>query len=425
MKKQSSDSSPRMSREENKSNVEPVLRKGADERARNPTGNKRVFKEHKQAGTVLAEDEKWFAAIFNSILAGIVVIDAETRRIVDANPVAVEMIGAPRDEIVGNICHKFICPSETGKCPILDLDETLNKSERILLTAAGASIPILKTVVSIHLAGRKFLLDSFIDISEIKQAERKLKKYSDNLEEIIADRTRELEEIQAQLLEQEKLMVLGKLAGGVGHELRNPLGVMKNSVYFLDMVLEDIPVKAKEHLEIINRQINNAEEIISNLLDFARLKPPTLEYTPVKMLLERALGEAGIPSDICVDLDVPEDAGAVYVDPTQIHSVLLNLLQNSVQAMPEGGELSISTRMVNRYLEIKIADSGCGVPSELISRIFEPLFTTKPKGIGLGLAICSNLVKANRGKISLESGSDDGAVVRLIFPSGRTGDRDE
>ena len=382
-------------------------------------------RERRQAEAALAESEKRLTTIFDTVQAGIIIIDAETRKIADANPVAVGMIGATRDEIIGRNCHKFICPAELGECPILDLGETCDKSEQVLLAADGKVIPVLKNVTSMEFAGRQYLLDSFIDISEIKQAELKLMEYSENLEEMVEVRTAELAEAQEQLLKNEKLAVLGQLAGGVGHELRNPLGVMKNTAYFLNLVLENIPEKAKQHLEIFNRQINIADEIISNLLDFATIKPPTLEITPVKMMIERAIEETDISSDLVLDLNLPSDVGAVHVDPIQIHSVLLNLFQNSVQAMPEGGELSISSCRLEGNLEISIADTGCGVPPELMDKIFEPLITTKPKGIGLGLAICRSLVNANKGQISLASKSGEGTVVRLVLPAIETGDRDE
>ncbi len=130
-----------------------------------------LFEERKRAEEVLQESERRLETILSSVQAGIVVIDAETHVIVDANPVAIELIGEPKEQIVGHVCHKFICPAEVGKCPITDLGQTVDRSERVLLNASGERVPILKSVVPIVMDGRQYLLESFFDITERKAAE--------------------------------------------------------------------------------------------------------------------------------------------------------------------------------------------------------------------------------------------------------------
>ena len=124
----------------------------------------------------LRESLERLQAILESVQAGVLIIDAETHKIVDVNPLAVRMIGADRDKIIGSICHQFVCPAEVGKCPITDLGQTIDSAERILLNAAGTQVPIIKTVVPIVLGGRKHLLESFIDITKRKQAEGALRR---------------------------------------------------------------------------------------------------------------------------------------------------------------------------------------------------------------------------------------------------------
>ena len=136
----------------------------------------RDITERKQAEEALQESEARLKGIFDSVQTGIMIIDPETHRIVDANPVALKLIGAPREEVVGAMCHKFVCPAEEGRCPVLDLGQTVNNSERILLTAQGERRKIIKTVVSVVISGRKHLLESFIDITERKHAEEALQK---------------------------------------------------------------------------------------------------------------------------------------------------------------------------------------------------------------------------------------------------------
>jgi len=226
-----------------------------------------------------------------------------------------------------------------------------------------------------------------------------------------------LREAQEQLVRREKLAVLGQLAGGVGHELRNPLGVIKNSAFFLNMVLADAPEKVSEHLGIMDKQIGMADEIITNLLDFARVKPAALETIPVGPLVDRAIAECAIPHVIDVKIDVSRTVGPVVVDPSQMHHVLLNLIRNAVQAMPEGGRLSITARTGNGAVLLSVADTGCGIPTENREKIFEPLFTTKAKGTGLGMSVCRSLVEANHGEISVESVVGEGATLILRLPS--------
>jgi PAS domain S-box-containing protein len=132
--------------------------------------------ERKKEQIALEETNERFRTIVESADAGIVLVDAETHVIADANPRALGMIGAPRDEVIGSICHRFICPAETGKCPVTDLHERVEKSERLILTADGRSIPVLKTVVAAKISGRDLLIESFIDLSEQKKTEDALQR---------------------------------------------------------------------------------------------------------------------------------------------------------------------------------------------------------------------------------------------------------
>ncbi|MBW1859003.1 MAG: PAS domain S-box protein [Deltaproteobacteria bacterium] len=138
-------------------------------------GNIADITERKQAEERLRDSEARLRTILNSVHAGIIVIDPETRTIVDVNPVAAQMVGAPKEEIVGKVCHKYVCPAEEGHCPIADLGQTVDNAERVLLTASGKSIAILKTVTSVTLGGRHHLLESFLDITELKRAQERLR----------------------------------------------------------------------------------------------------------------------------------------------------------------------------------------------------------------------------------------------------------
>jgi PAS domain S-box-containing protein len=132
--------------------------------------------EHKQTEKAQRDSEDRLRIILESVQTGIVIIDSETHRIVDANPVAAKLIGAPKGQIIGSLCHKYICPAEEGRCPITDLGQSVDNSERVLLTAGGGRCPVIKTVEPVILGGRKHLLESFFDITERKRTEEVLRE---------------------------------------------------------------------------------------------------------------------------------------------------------------------------------------------------------------------------------------------------------
>jgi PAS domain S-box-containing protein len=259
------------------------------------------------------------------------------------------------------------------------------------------------------------------DITEERLAQEEIIDLNTRLEQRVEERTRELREAQEQIVRQEKLALLGQLAGGVGHELRNPLGVISNAVYFLKMINPDSDEKVKKYLGMIETETKNAEKIISDLLEFARTKSVEREKTNLSDLINRSLARRPTPMNIEVTMSLPESLPMVLVDPRHIEQILENLVVNAYQAMPEGGELKISAKSVLRdkksFICVHVKDSGMGISSENMSKIFEPLFTTKPKGIGLGLAVCRKLAEINEGSIDVKSEPGNGADFILDLPA--------
>ncbi len=245
------------------------------------------------------------------------------------------------------------------------------------------------------------------------------------LEEQVARRTRELEsvmrrlqEAQEELVRKERLAILGQLSSGVGHELRNPLGVMTNAVYFLEATQEDAAPKVKEYLGILRAQIRLSEKIVSDLLDFARVKPPQRSLVQLDALVEQQLGRVSVPSRIRVERDFPPSLPAVHVDSVQVGQVVLNLVVNAVQAMTEpGGVLILAARAREGHVQMEVRDTGPGIAPENLALIFEPLFTTKARGIGLGLAVSRALARANGGDITVNSEPGRGAAFTLDLPA--------
>jgi len=260
----------------------------------------------------------------------------------------------------------------------------------------------------------------FLDITERKQAEEKIRAYFENLEVMVAERTRELRDAQEKLFRQKSLAVLGELAGGVGHELRNPLGVITNASYFLNMTLTDADAKTQEHLQMIDSEAKNATRIISDLLDFARVKSADRSPAQASKLVAAVLSQHPAPDNVTTKVDIPDDLPPLFVDSLQIEQVLGNLVDNAYQAMLEGGKLFFEAHMDGEFINLAVSDTGVGISPDDIDKIFEPLFTTKQQGIGLGLAISSKLVQANDGRIRVESKIGKGTVFTLIMPIGET-----
>lgn len=178
-------------------------------------------------------------------------------------------------------------------------------------------------------------------VIERKRVEEEIYRLNQSLEAEVMKRTKALLEAQEELVRKEKLSMLGQVAGSVGHELRNPLGVMSNAVYFLQMVLSDADETVLEYLEIIKNEITAADRIVGDLLDSVRTKPPQRDIVYIAPLLEQTLRKCAIPPSVTIKLDLPESLPALYVDAMQIQQVFRNLISNGIEAMPEGGALEI------------------------------------------------------------------------------------
>ncbi|MHB8104924.1 MAG: ATP-binding protein [Dehalococcoidales bacterium] len=250
------------------------------------------------------------------------------------------------------------------------------------------------------------------------ELEQSLRGYYEQLEKEVDIRTKDLEQIQEKLIRSERLAAVGELASGVGHELRNPLNVIRNCAYLLNMALtEKSDEEASNTLKVLDKQIDIANKIVTDLLDFTRIKPPTQVRADLKNMIEESLSWITIPEQVKVNVNLNGHAKSLKTDPEQMSRVFSNLISNAVQAMNgKSGEVDINTAADDDYLSVLFRDTGCGIPEENIQKIFEPLFTTKPKGIGLGLAISKRLVEQNGGKIEVASQVGKGTTFTVKIP---------
>lgn len=257
------------------------------------------------------------------------------------------------------------------------------------------------------------------EVARRKVAEDEIRSLNGELETKVQQRTQQLLAAQEELVRKEKLALLGQVADTVGHELRNPLGVMNNAVYFLQTVMADADETTREYLGIIKDEIADAERIVSDLLDAVRTKPPQPDTVQLAGLLQQVLRKCNVPPAIGVRLDIAATIPAVRVDPLQMHQVFWNLITNSVEAMPRGGVLEIGARQdpLAKCVTVSIKDSGCGIAPQHLGQLFQPLFTTKARRVGLGLVVVKNLTQANGGHVEVQSAPGQGSTFSVMLPS--------
>jgi signal transduction histidine kinase len=250
------------------------------------------------------------------------------------------------------------------------------------------------------------------------ELEQNLNTYYEQLEIMVENRTRELEQAQEKLIRSERLAAVGELASGVGHELRNPLNVIRNCVYLINMNLDgQANAEVEDTLKLLDLQVDISNKIVSDLLDFTRVKPPTRNIVNLNSMVQDRVAWASIPDKVTVKYHLASETPELFIDPEQVGRAFTNIINNAVQSMTAGGELSISTGTDDDTIAwVKFADTGCGIPAENLTRVFEPLFTTKPKGIGLGLAITKRMVEQNNGEIEVESTVGKGTAFTLRLP---------
>jgi signal transduction histidine kinase len=220
-------------------------------------------------------------------------------------------------------------------------------------------------------------------------------------------------EYVARLQRSERLATLGQVAGGVAHELRNPLNVVKTSVYYLTNARNPTPEKQADHMRRIERNVELADGVITALSNFAKVPVPNLRPVAIEAMVHEAL-EINPPGDqIEVTVECPPGLPPALCDGDQLRIALGNLIRNARDAMPEGGRLTISGRLLDGCVELAVADTGSGIAAEDLARVLEPLYSTKARGLGLGLAITRSIVEKNQGTLRVNSEPGRGSVFTL------------
>ncbi len=224
------------------------------------------------------------------------------------------------------------------------------------------------------------------------------------------------DDLLARMQRQERLATLGELAAGIHHELKNPLAAVRTSAFALrERRSVRADARARGLLERIDTNVDRATEIITDLLSFARLRNPSRRNVSVHDLVKSAVGRVTIPPSIQLTLDLDPDLPAVNVDSAQLEQVIVNLLANAFDACGDDGGVRITSRMVAGRVAVVITDDGDGIHERDLLRVFEPLYSTKPEGVGLGLSLSQHLARANNAKLAIASTHGEGTAVTIVF----------
>jgi two-component system CheB/CheR fusion protein len=255
---------------------------------------------------------------------------------------------------------------------------------------------------------------SFSDITEMKAWESNRKLYAKGLEGKIKEQA-------DKLLQAESLSAIGKTAGMVGHDIRNPLQSMVGEIYLLHSEVAKLPEgeekkNMQESLSSLDQNIVYINKIVADLQDYAATPPTKLEEVDMEKAIRNIISSAKIPKEVAVSISIEKDFPKINLDPSCLKRTLTNLVSNSVQAMPKGGKLTIKAFRQNGKALITVADTGEGMSDGVKSKIFTPLFTTKSRGQGFGLAVVKKLTEAMGGTVTFESERGSGTKFTLEFP---------
>jgi PAS domain S-box-containing protein len=379
-----------------------------------------IFAEH-VASTIgrlseverLRRSEEKFRTLLEESMDAATLIVGTT--IIYANKRMAELVGL-RDtsEVIGRSSLDFVADEDKEIVKTRTLgrqrgETHVNLYEFKMLTTDGAKIDVETYVSLIEYEGRPASLAFTRNITERKKMERELRDYAERLEEMVDERTRKLREA-------ERMAAIGELAAMIGHDLRNPLTGIAGAAYFLKTKYgprEDDTIK--KMLEIIENDIEYSNKIINDLLEYSRSINLELSATNSKRLVEEALVTFKVPENIRI-LNLTMDEPEIEVDIQKMRRVILNLVNNAIDAMPAGGEIIIRSKTTKENLELYFTDTGKGIPEEIIDKIWKPLFTTKAKGMGFGLSICKRVVESHGGTISVKSKIGEGTTFIITLP---------
>ncbi len=388
-----------------------------------------VLKEYQKA---LRESEENYRRILEAAPYSIVVTRLSDNRYQEVNEAFCRRTGFSREETIGHTPYELnIFVDPTARERMLDVfrrNGSVEGMEIQFRAKNGRILDSLFSVTPISYRGDDCLLAMSVDIGERKRIEQELAQYRQHLEEMVQARTQALEAAQNELVKSEKLAVLGQLTATVSHELRNPLGVIRSSNFFLQRKITDRDEKVEKHFRRIEEQVALCDAIVADLLEFTRGRTVSMakeDLTPwLIQVIEQLQESQGIP----ITQELARPLPVVPHDPEKMRRVVINVLDNAIQAVKakmsvENGapseyraQVSVKSHFADNKVVIEVTDNGVGMAPDTLQRAFEPLFTTRARGTGIGLAIVKKVVNEHGGDVFLESTLGRGTHVTLALP---------
>lgn len=355
----------------------------------------------------LAASEERYRAIFEHANDGIVIVAAGSRTIIEVNNKFCELFGCRAQELIGKDIGTLawgMADNESGDTLSAFLDDAYCADKELTIkTSAGASLPVSVSCSPLSMDEVRLLVLIVRDWSIRKRLEA------------------EKEEMQRQLFHNEKIAALGRVAAQVAHEVKNPLTGLLLYAMHLKSKLSAKPAESElvlceRIIESINHLVGTTEQIMS----FARpvsLAPRPVDLNQIVKKVFQLLHPQISACRIEEQLDLPDTEVTALLDESSITSALINLTLNSIQSMPGGGRLTVKTDRSNGTSRLTIADTGCGMTAEQIEKVFEPFYTTKSQGLGLGMSYAKKVVELHRGAIHIESRKDEGTQITIELPA--------
>jgi PAS domain S-box-containing protein len=395
----------------------------------------RDITDRRRAEEDLRQTSASLEAMYHLVRTGIMIIDSETHCVVEANETAAEIMGLPRESVVGQRCFSLACSADEGRCPIKDLGQSIDNSERQIIRPDGHVKDVLKTARPFLFRGKECYLESFVDITERRQAELELEKYRDHLEELVRQRTAQA--VQATKAAESANAAKSDFLASMSHELRTPL----NAILGFSQVLQEryfgeLNDRQLEYIGDILTSSRHLLSLINDILDLSKIEAgkTELELAPVRIgdLFKNSLGmirERALQHGIAVEYKPHGlDDLEILVDERKTKQIVYNLLSNAVKFTPDGGTITLEARAVSDRLEVNVSDTGVGISRKDLARMFTKFYQVKggivdkTPGTGLGLSLSKGLVEMHGGTITARSkGPGQGSCFTFTLPLRHSG----
>ncbi|WP_410509619.1 response regulator [Methanosarcina hadiensis] len=369
----------------------------------------RDITSRKKAEKLERESRERLKKIIDNALCGILLVDASSHEIVDMNSAAEQAMELSRNELIGKACHKFICPAEKGKCPITDLKQSIDTSERALINGRGESLPILKSVVPVKIGEKDYLIESFVDLSERKRSEEEL--------------------IQAKLAAESANRAKSEFLTNMSHELRTPLTAI---IGFSDVMLGGMSGEfSEQNKKFLNNIANSGKHLltlINNILDLSKIEAGKMELEPEMFSVYEVFNDTrdvttalAQKKDILMEYNVDPEI-LVFADRVRFKQIIYNLVSNSIKFTPNKGSIAVSAVKLEDTVRISVSDNGIGISKENQKLLFQPFkqvdanINRQYEGTGLGLALVKKFVNLHGGKVWVESEVGKGSTFSFELP---------